>query len=318
MDVKINSDTHVGLIVILIIVAIIVLVYVRKHFKRLVLPNVFLVSGAVKSGKTLLSVHLAIKQYKKNLRRHKLRAFFLTCLGQKNSIPLPPMLYSNIPLAKIRYNNLTKDIIEQKVRIPNQSVVLVDEISLLADSFLYQDKKINNSLMRFFKLFAHYSHGGTLIVDTQSLSDCHFTLKRCIGSYLYIYERIKLPFISILKVREIAYSEDNSMISVSNQDIELEMRKVIVFNTSYKKYDCYCYSIFTDHKDFKVCYTKDIKSYRDDLKAYKLVSFQDFAKDINKEMQDIYFNDVPSVPIVEAASEVIEGEVINEEENKTI
>lgn len=288
MNINVNSSGNTFLIILIVIIAIVVLVFIRKHFKKIVLPNVFLVSGAVKSGKTLLSVHLAIKQYKKNLRVFKIRKFLLTILGRGKYAGLAPMLYSNIPLAKVKFNKLTMDIIYQKVRIPDKSIVLIDEMSLLADSFLFKDQDINNHLMRFCKLFAHYSHGGYLIVDTQSLSDCHFSIRRCLGSYLYIYERIKLPLITIMKVREMAYSDDNSVVTVSSQDIELEMRKVIIFNTTYKKYDSYCYSSFTDFKKYKVCYTKSIKSFKDDLKCYKLVSFQDFAKEINDEMDKQY------------------------------
>lgn len=252
------------------------------------MPNVFLISGAVKTGKTLLSVHLAKKEYKRNLRNWYLRRFFLKLFGR--DVPLKPMLYSNIPLARIRYNLLTMDIILQEKRIPDKSVVLIDEASLLADSTLCKDKYVNNKLMRFVKLFAHYSHGGKLIIDTQSISDLHFSFKRCMNNYLYIYSRVKYPFITIMKVREMLYSDDGSLTNNSQEDIELSMRTMVIFNRTYNDYDCYCYSSFTDMLPFEVRYNTEKLTKRDDMKCYNLVSFQDFAKKINKDME-VYLKD---------------------------
>lgn len=283
-------------IFLIIIVVIIVLIILRKHFKRLVLPNVFLITGAVKSGKTLLSVTLAIRQYRKAVRRYYIRKFFSMIFHKEVGEFDKPMLYSNIPLAKCKYNPLTKDIIMRKVRIPNQSVVLIDEASLLADSMLFNNKDINNNLMAFVKLFAHYSHNGTLIIDTQSVADLHFAFKRCMSSYLYIYERIKFPFISVMRVREMLYSEDNSLISTSSEDLALTLRNIFIWNGAYKKYDSCCYSIFTDHLKYQVDYEHRVRMYREDLKCYSLVSFQDFSKKINAEMDTLYvLNDLGEI-----------------------
>lgn len=275
-------------IILLIVVVLVALVLIRKHFKRLVLPNVFLITGAVKSGKTLLSVHLAIKQYKKELRRYYFRRFFFAMFGKTVPNEEKPMLYSNIPLAKTMYNPLTSDIVLRKVRIPNKSVVLIDEASLLADSMLFNNKDINNSLMAFVKLFAHYSHNGMLIIDTQAVSDLHFAFKRCMSSYLYIYERVKFPFITVMRVREMLYSEDNSLVSTSTEDFALTLRNIFIFNSSYRKYDSCCYSIFTDHLQYQVDYDHRVRIYNEDLKCYCLVSFQDFSKKINAEMNNLY------------------------------
>ena len=279
-----------GLLILLLIVVVLVLIFVRRHYKKLVLPNVFLVTGAVKSGKSFLSVSLAISTYKKNVRNYKIKKFVLHIFN-KEITDLEPMLYSNIPLARTKYNPLTKDIVLQKVRIPSKSVVLIDEASLLADSMLFNDANINNALLRFVKLFAHYGHGSTLIVDTQSVSDLHFAFKRCISSYLYIYSRKKLPFITIMSVREMMYSEDNSLISVTTGDIELTMRRIVVFNSCYKKYDCYCYSIFTDDLQYQVDYEHKLRAYSGDLKAYTLVSFQKFTNEVNARMNTLYLLD---------------------------
>lgn len=290
------------ILILLIVVAIIfVLHWINKHFKRINMPNVFLITGAVKTGKTFLSVHLARKEIRKARFVCAIKNFFLRCLGRE--LEEMPMLYTNIPIARTKYNIVTMDILLCNVRIPNKSVVLLDEASLIADSMLYKDKRISDKLLRFVKLFAHYTHGGKLIIDTQSISDLHFAFKRCLNNYLYIYNRTKLPFITLMEVREMLYSEDNSMVNNATEDIELSMRKVIVWNSTYSMYDCYCYSIFTDHLPYQVKYDCKKLGKDDDLKAYQLVTFQDFGKEINKVMETLYHN------------KCVEGGFINEKES---
>ena len=58
------------LFVVLGLVLAIVLYFVyRKNFKRLKVPSVCLITGGVKTGKSLLSVKLAVKDYR---RRHRI------------------------------------------------------------------------------------------------------------------------------------------------------------------------------------------------------------------------------------------------------
>lgn len=276
-----------GFIIILVVLGLIALIFIKRKFKSIKMPNVFLITGAVKSGKTLLSVHLAKKAYRKALLEYGIKKAFLTMFFIPNDLERP-MLYSNIPLAKVKYNIINIDMILCNVRIPYKSVVLLDEASLLIDSMTFKDKNINNKLTRWVKLFAHITHGGRLIISTQAICDLHFSFKRCINSYLYCYSRVKLPFFTIMKVREMLYSEDGSMINNSSEDIELSMRNVLIFNSSYKSYDCYAFSTFTDYKTIYVDYDKAKKGYKDDLKTYQLVSFHDFAKTMNKENKQHY------------------------------
>lgn len=254
-----------------------------KHCKRIKLPNVYLISGGVKTGKSMVSVAFSVKTYKKNLRLAKFRNAIIKFINiflpkrLKFDLPLLPMLYSNIKLRNIKYNLLTLDIILRKVRIPNKSVVLIDECSLLADSMLFKDKKINNQLMLFIKLFGHYTHGGTLIVNTQSIGDLHFSFKRCISNYLWIYSKTKLPFFTKFNVRELMYSDDNASITNTiTTDTEKDMLPFFFLNKYYKYYDCYCYSILTDNLVYQVNYDEKVLSKKDSLKTKTIISLQDF------------------------------------------
>lgn len=282
----------VAVIVILAIVGVATYFYLKKC-KKLKLPNVYLVTGAVKSGKSCFSVGLAVKQYKKNLFSwymcYPIRKFIDWCRLLKTKktgevfetcIPLKPMLYSNIPLARVKYNPFTKEILLRQVRIPNKSVALLDEVSLVADSMLFNDKGINEKLMLLVKLWGHMTHGGTMILNTQSILDTHFAFKRCVGQYLYIYSMQKGVFFNHFQVREMMYSSgDGTSSNVTNNvegDLETSTLKIWHRKKYMKMYDCYCYSCFTDNLAYQVDYDRPVKSKKDDLKAYVLISLQDF------------------------------------------
>ena len=61
-----------GLIILLIIVGLIIAFLIYRKIKRLKISNVYFISGAVKTGKSYVSVALAVKTYKRNLRKVKL------------------------------------------------------------------------------------------------------------------------------------------------------------------------------------------------------------------------------------------------------
>ena len=272
-----NSSIWLFLIVIGLII---LLFFLYRKTKKLKLDSVYFISGGVKTGKSFLSVALAVKNYKKRLFLwYLLKPFAFVFKKTKrfgNYDSEKPMLYSNIPLRYIRYNRFTIDILERKVRIPNKSVVLIDEVSLLADSMLFKDKIINDELMLFLKLFGHYTHGGLCIINSQTISDCHYSIKRCMSKYLYISSRKKFPFISTFSVREMIYSDDNNSVNVNNTDLEDSTLTLWFLNKYYKYYDCYCYSIFTDSLGYQVDYKSHINNKRDSLKCDCLVSLQDF------------------------------------------
>lgn len=263
------------LIIGILAIVIFVIFYIRS--KRLKLPNVYLVTGGVKTGKSFLSVCLAVKQYKRNLRYVKFQNLILTILRkQKKELPI---LISNMHLRNVNYTLLTTDIIERKVRIPYKSVLLVDEASLLADSMSFKKANkvndlLNEQLNLFVKLIGHETHGGTLIFNTQCIKDVHYGIKRGLQSYLWIHSRTKMPFVSCFKVREMVYSSENDSANQFNEDVEESTKSLWCLNKWYKYYDCYCYSIFTDHLD--VYQNNQYKEKKESCKTNVIVSFQEY------------------------------------------
>lgn len=260
------------MIILLIVLSFILIFIIFSRSKKLKLPNVFLVTGGVKTGKSVVSVALAIKMYKKLLFETKLINFVLKIL--KKETKELPLLYSNIHLRNIKYTLINKDILERKQRINYKSVVLIDEVSLLADSMLYKDNLLNEKLMLFVKLFGHETHGGYLILNTQSIKDCHYAFKRCLHSYLWIHSKQKHLFFTSFKVRELLFSSENETSNNFNDDIEKSTLNLLLLNKYYKYYDCFCYSIFTDSLDV---YSKHQIRYKNDsLKQDIIISFQNF------------------------------------------
>lgn len=258
------------LILLLIVGVLIFFLYkLYSKFKFPKIPSMALITGGVKVGKSTFAVGLAVKEYKRVHRRWKIRKFFQKLFGKP--ISEEPLLYSNIPLT-VPYVPLTKDLILRRKRFRYGSIIYVCEASLMADSTLIKDMTLNDRLLLFNKLIGHETKGGAIIYDTQSIADCHYSVKRCLSDYIYIHHLTKwIPFFLIAHVIENRYSEDGSVIGVDTQDVELTTRKVIIRKSTWKKFDSYCYSVFTDNKP-----VEDSVIYAEkDLKAYDVISFRD-------------------------------------------
>lgn len=270
--------------IILAVVAVIVAVCVAVYLKRLRYGNLTLVSGGVKTGKTELCVALCLKQYRKQLRKWR-----KACRkARKRYEPLPekPLLYSNMPIGKngFEYAPLTLDLITRKKRFRYGSVVYFNEVSFIAGSKDIKDDQLNDSLLQLFKLCAHETKGGYFFLDTQSPQDMHYTVKRSLSTYYYIYRRLTLPFVSLLWMRENILVDGENTVAidtqVDTQDGLAEGGKKMYFrpilNKWWKYYDQYAYSALTD--DLPV---EDItKSSR-----HKKVDVLTRCKDIIKEFK---------------------------------
>lgn len=260
--------------IILCILLVLLIGWILSKFKIPKYGCMCLVSGGVKTGKSTLSVYMAIKAYKRNYRLIRVKNFFRK-IFRKPLFELP-LLYSNIPL-NVPYVPLTQDLILRKKRFRYGSVVYVNEASLFADSQLVKDMDTNNALLMFNKLIGHELLGGHIFYDTQSITDLHYSVKRCLSNYIYIHHLQKwIPFFIVAYVRECVYSEDGSISNVFDKDVEDSLVRVIIPKSVWKKFDAYCYSYATD--DLPVAdKVKTAKS----LKVKKLTTF-------NEDMRGVY------------------------------
>lgn len=256
--------------ILLLIIAIIAILILRHHFKVPKFGCMALVTGGVKTGKSTLSVYMAIKRFKASLRAVKFRNFFRKIFAR----PLfeLPKLYSNIPL-NVPYVPINQKLIKREYRFAYGSVIYINEASLFADSQMIKDMDLNERLLMFNKLIGHELLGGYIIYDTQSIVDLHYSVKRCLSNYFYIHHLVKwIPGFMIAFVRECVYSEDGSVINSYGSDVEDELKKVLIPKRIWKKFDAYCYSYATDSLPV---YDKVCKPSKKDLKVKRLVSFND-------------------------------------------
>ena len=250
---------------------------IASNFKVPKIPCVALVTGGVKSGKSTLSVYLAIQTYNRVHRRWKIRSFFQTLLHKK--VDEEPLLYSNIPLA-VPYVPISLELLQRKVRPRYASVAYVNEASLVADQMLFKNDELNERLTLFNKLFGHETCGGVLIYDTQCVHDVHYSVKRSLSSYIYVHHLEKrLPFFLVAQVREERYSDDTGVVNSYNEDIENSLKKVLIPKRVWKKFDAYCFSCLTDGLPVADNVIEDSA----DLKARNIVSFRQYKTINNKE-----------------------------------
>lgn len=264
----------------IIILVILALVLLSVFFKLPKMGTVVMITGGVKTGKSLLAVHTVLRKYRWSLVRWHIKCFF-SFLFRRDK-PEKPLLYSNVPLG-VPYVPLTEDLLTRRTRFAYKSVIYVCEASLVADSMSFRDMELNERLLLFNKLIGHETRGGMIVYDTQCINDNHYAVKRCLSNYLYIHSAIKwIPFFVLLRVKEYIYSDDKTTVNVETQDIEESMKLVVVPKSVYKKYDCYCYSILTDSLPVETVKTVPIKLKRPtltrkyDLRAKRIVSFKKY------------------------------------------
>lgn len=283
-------------LIIIVLVLVIILYFIFRHnFKILKVPSVCLVTGGVKTGKSLLSVNLSYKDYRSLHRKW----FLVTKLFHKEIEE--PLFYTNVFFTfgnskhkhfikdydkslggfgvyfdeekqmYFRYHKLDKNIrflsTDELLRLKRfnyKSIIYIQEASLMADNMDYQNVIRNIDLSLFAKLIAHETRGGKLYLDTQSVLDVHYSFKRVSSSYLFIQKNRNFLLFRVLYVREMINTENG--VNNFDDDIEMTMRKVLIPFWYYYRYDRYEYSYLTDDLD------KNNKPFE----RYKgLVSFND-------------------------------------------
>ena len=256
-----SSDLNVTLfwIVAICILAIVLYFIYRKNFKVLKVPSVCLITGGVKTGKSLLSVQLSIKDYR---ARHR-KWWILTKIFKKNIEE--PLYYTNVKisfgsikrrfrLVKPKPHRLDKNIVQIKLshfmrefRFNYKSVIYIQESSLMADSMDFNNLDRNVELSLFNKLIAHETRGGAVYYDTQSPLDNHYSMKRVCSTYFFIQKNLNLLLFHVLWIREMINTENG--VNNFTDDVDTSTRKVLIPFWYHHKYDRYEFSYLTDCLD---------------------------------------------------------------------
>lgn len=281
--------------------------YIRS--KKFPLDTVICLTGGLGTGKTLIAVDRAIKEYRKRLFMWRIGLY-----NKRKGLMVikkaeMPKLYSNIPVLLKRPIYISRKLIPYKEyfsevltyehillldRIPEYSVVLIDEVGQVADQYQYDNPFVMQNIQEFIRFFRHYVDGKLILTD-QSSSNIVVAVRRRINKIynLYDFKRNWLFFYKV-KVQELFISED--VITTVEQNIQklneffygvLPLRWLRFLDITklftYKKYDSRCYSIMYDrvkrtsedrqHEDFKTDYIIDIPNNADMRKEFKAKGF---------------------------------------------
>lgn len=176
-------------IIVLIILAVVLFKVLKPYFIKY--DTTILFTGGLGSGKTLNSVKYALKLYKVTCRKIRIKNFFRKLFKSKKRIIPLPYLISNVPIYKKRFfvgdvkyysRPLTKEILTLQERIPEYSIVLIDEISMLVNQFNWNIDEVQYHLNEFIQLFRHYV-GGYLILNAQAESEIVKQVRVKLNSY---------------------------------------------------------------------------------------------------------------------------------------
>lgn len=264
------------MVYLILILSVVAFFWLRHLFKIPKIGNLTLITGGLKTGKSTLCVRIVYKQWRKQRLKARIFNLLVKVLGKpfkrfrKPLLPMP-LIYSNVPL-NLPYVPITKALLKREERYVYGSVAYIQESSLVADSQSHKDMILNEELLLLVKLWAHETHGGYIIFDTQSVYDNHYAVKRCLSSYLDIHHSVKIPFFVLMYVRELKYSEDGTVVNTYDSDVEDSLKLVIVPKKTWKLFDRYCYSVLTDNLPVN----EKIVECPDDLKAREIVSFKKY------------------------------------------
>lgn len=158
-------------IFLIIAVAVIVISVLIKYIKSVKFRTYFRVfSGTPGSGKTATAVQMAVNEWK--------LSHALWRLTPNRSASKEPILYSNIPIVLKRRGKrilklstaLEREHLLMEKPLTENCIVLIDELSTLADQHQYDDPNVCERLGKFFKFYRHFTGKGHLYITEQAPS----------------------------------------------------------------------------------------------------------------------------------------------------
>lgn len=237
--------------VVLLIVAVVVLFVVIRPY-CLKYDNIVCFTGSLGSGKSLNSTNTAVVL----LRRQRAAVRWYNLFHPRHKKE-KPMLYSNIPI-RIGFKEyslkLTNEHLLMKKRIVPKSVVYLDEVDQFASQLEWKNpnlarinSKSGGNFDEFVRLFRHYTYGGYLVFNTQSIDNVVLNIRRRMGSYVNLMNcrTFGIPIIAprlfyVCKCRHISISEDIKTVEEKNK--EDNYSNLYGFMPLFRRYDTYCYS----------------------------------------------------------------------------
>jgi len=262
-------------IIFAIIVILILYLIFKPYFVKLNCTILF--TGEMGSGKTYLAVDKGIKAYKgrwfKVWIRNKFRAKINKFIKKRNQRVLKiatkkpntkkktwkqlhyykyPRFISNIPV-KIKggkhpvwSNVLEKEMLtfqktlqDELIKIPEGSVLLIDEIPQLVDQFNYDLPEVMNNLNEFITFIRHYFNG-ILIITAQAESQTVKPIREKMNTFYKLENfRIILHFFYAVNVIQLSSSE---LVENHTEGFIEDNMKTTYGIMHRHRYDSRCYS----------------------------------------------------------------------------
>ena len=226
--------------------------------------STLLFTGGLGSGKSLNSVKYAKKSYRRVHGKWKRDCFWIRLKGRFKKVdlddvefPEEPALYSNIPI-RIGFpdffhkhdgdvewqethfsRRLTRDMMVFKSRLPEGSVVFIDELPQFINQFQFDAKGVKDVLNEWITFFRHYVNG-LFIANAQSLEEVECHIRRKLNVYYYCFDFQPLLFGLFYRVRILRNRVGDATVSIDSDYVE-DNAKWHYGILAFKAYDSRCY-----------------------------------------------------------------------------
>ena len=227
----------IGYIVLAIFIGV-VLWKIWHAYRMNTFDTVVAFTGGLGSGKSFLSVQMAIKL----LKRKRREVFFYNLFHPKKKKKERPLLYSSIPVKVSRKEMatvLTDEHLLLQKHIVKNSVLLLDEIGGYCSQFDFRapNADVFDEFVRFFR---HYVQG-YLVCNDQCSENIVLQVRRRLNTVYNLMGFRKWFFIVYtVKVRNISVSEEIK--TIEEQDTEDNMTTLFGFMPLFRRYDTHCYA----------------------------------------------------------------------------
>lgn len=240
---------------------------IRLYIMRV--DNVLLYTGGLGSGKSLVSCRQSINL----LRKNRIKVWLHNIFIKKDKWP-KPMLYSNIPVRISRrewsISLSLSDLLGQTEIIP-RSVVFLDEVGLFLNQFQTRGDDVDD-LDLFMTLFRHYTLGGYLVINTQSVHKVNHKIRYNLDSSIHLRGFRRIPIIGLAWTHARTCYTGDEITCISNDAEDEEKLIFMLVHKRNRHYDTYCYS------DLYNAVPPDQIEFYNDWKSGRLLSMSHKSK----------------------------------------
>lgn len=259
-----NSLLLVTLVIICLIGGFILFKWVKPYFIRY--NTTIFITGELGSGKTLTAVKLArvliIKARKKvafyNKIKMPIKNWFIKRHNKKYTNDQKqllnkkrkPQLITNIPVnftkgiftSKREWSvKLTPEMILLLEKIPEYSVVLIDELPQMVNQFNWDLPLVQNNINEFITFYRHYV-GGHILFTSQASNDVVVQIRRKCNQAIWCYNMKKHLFGLFYTIRMADMMLNDNIQSMSTTYIEDNTKVHYGLFPKKNTYDTRCFS----------------------------------------------------------------------------